>query len=66
MRWQANGEDGALTHDAFTALVKVLEASGPDREKIRSGLEQLKGVMGANGIYTTSPTDHNGYSVESL
>jgi branched-chain amino acid transport system substrate-binding protein len=57
---------GALVHDAFTALVKVLETAGPDREKIRQGLESLKGFMGANGTYTTSATDHNGYAVESL
>lgn len=57
---------GALTQDAFTALVKVLETAGPDKEKIRAGLESLKGFMGANGIYTTSATDHNGYAVDSL
>ncbi|MBI1964498.1 MAG: ABC transporter substrate-binding protein [Candidatus Rokubacteria bacterium] len=57
---------GALVHDAFTALVKVLETAGVDREKIRQGLESLKGFMGANGTYTTSATDHNGYAVESL
>jgi branched-chain amino acid transport system substrate-binding protein len=57
---------GALTQDAFTALVKVLETAGPDREKIRAGLEQLKGFLGANGIYTTSAADHNGYAVDSL
>ncbi len=57
---------GGLAHDAFTALVKVIETAGADREKIRTGLENLKGHMGANGIYTTSPTDHNGYAVESL
>ncbi|MBI4627884.1 MAG: ABC transporter substrate-binding protein [Candidatus Rokubacteria bacterium] len=57
---------GALVHDAFTALVKVLETAGLDREKIRQGLESLKGFMGANGTYTTSATDHNGYAVESL
>lgn len=57
---------GALVHDAFTALVKVLGTAGPDREKIRQGLESLKGFMGANGTYTTSATDHNGYAVESL
>ncbi len=57
---------GGLVHDAFTALVKVIETAGADKEKIRAGLESLKGHMGANGIYTTSPTDHNGYAVESL
>jgi branched-chain amino acid transport system substrate-binding protein len=57
---------GGLVHDAFTALVKVMETAGGDRDKIRAGLENLKGHVGANGIYTTSPTDHNGYAVESL
>jgi branched-chain amino acid transport system substrate-binding protein len=57
---------GALVHDAFTALVKVMETAGGDRAKIRAGLESLRGHMGANGTYTTSPTDHNGYAVESL
>jgi branched-chain amino acid transport system substrate-binding protein len=57
---------GALVHDAFTALVKVMETAGSDREKIRQALEGLKGFMGANGTYTTSATDHNGYAVESL
>lgn len=57
---------GGLVHDAFTALVKVIETAGGDREKVRAGLEGLKNHMGANGVYTSSPTDHNGYAVESL
>lgn len=57
---------GALVQDAFTALIKVLESSGPDREKIRQSLEQLRGFVGANGVYTTSAADHNGYAVDSL
>jgi branched-chain amino acid transport system substrate-binding protein len=57
---------GALVHDAFTALVKVMGTAGPDRARIRDGLENLRNHMGANGIYNTSPTDHNGYAVESL
>lgn len=57
---------GALTHDAFTGLVKVLETAGGDRDRIRTGLEQLRNHVGASGIYNVTPTDHNGYSVESL
>ncbi len=57
---------GALTHDSFTALLRVLETAGADHEKIRAGLESLHGFVAANGMYNTSPTDHNGYSVESL
>ena len=57
---------GGLAHDAFTAVTKIIGTAGGDREKIRAGLEGLKNHMGANGIYNTSPADHNGYAVESL
>jgi branched-chain amino acid transport system substrate-binding protein len=56
----------ALAYDAFTALVKVLPATGADRDKIRQALEGLKNHVGAAGIYTMSPTDHNGFQVESM
>jgi branched-chain amino acid transport system substrate-binding protein len=57
---------GALAYDAFMGLVKALETAGPEPEKIRAALEGLKGFVGANGMYTMSPTDHNGYAVDSL
>jgi branched-chain amino acid transport system substrate-binding protein len=56
----------ALAYDAFTALVKVLPTAGADRDKIRQGLEGLKNFVAAAGIYTISPTDHNGFQVESM
>ncbi len=39
---------------------------GDDQEKIRAGLENLKGHLGAAGIYTTSPADHDGLHVDSM
>ncbi len=57
---------GALAYDSFMGLVRVLETAGPEPEKIRAALEGLKGFVGANGMYTMSPTDHNGYAVDSL
>jgi branched-chain amino acid transport system substrate-binding protein len=57
---------GTLAYDAFTALVKVLPAAGGDRDRIRQGLEGLKNHVAAAGIYTMSPTDHNGFQVESM
>lgn len=56
----------ALVYDAFTALVKMLPTAGADRDKIRQGLEGLKNHVAAAGIYTMSPTDHNGFQVESM
>ena len=57
---------GTLAYDAFTALVKVLPTAGADRDKIRQALEGLKNHVAAAGIYTMSPTDHNGFQVESM
>jgi len=56
----------ALAYDAFTALVKVLPTTGGDRDRIRQALEGLKNHVGAAGIYTMSPTDHNGFQIESM
>jgi branched-chain amino acid transport system substrate-binding protein len=57
---------GTLAYDAFTALVKVLPTAGADRDRIRQALEGLKNHVAAAGIYTMSPTDHNGFQVESM
>jgi branched-chain amino acid transport system substrate-binding protein len=56
----------ALAYDGFTALVKVLPTTGADRDKIRQALEGLKNHVGAAGIYTMSPTDHNGFQMASM
>lgn len=57
---------GALVYDAFTSVTGVIRTAGVDRAKIRNGLENLKDFVGAAGVYTTSPTDHNGFQVESM
>jgi branched-chain amino acid transport system substrate-binding protein len=57
---------GALVFDAFSSVTTIMRTAGTDREKIRAGLENLKGFVAAAGIYTTSPTDHNGFQVESM
>lgn len=57
---------GALTKDGFSMVVKAFTDGATDREKIRTSLESLKDHMGAGGIYTTSPTDHNGFLVQSM
>ena len=57
---------GALVYDAFSSVTGIMAKVGDDKEKIRAGLENLKGHLGAAGIYTTSPTDHNGFLVDSM
>ncbi len=57
---------GALVYDAFSAVTSIMAKVGDDKDKIRAGLENLKGHLGAAGIYTTSPADHNGFLVDSM
>jgi branched-chain amino acid transport system substrate-binding protein len=57
---------GALVYDAFSSVTSIMATAGDDKAKIRAGLENLKGHLGAAGIYTTSPADHNGFLVDSM
>jgi branched-chain amino acid transport system substrate-binding protein len=57
---------GGYAHDAFAALVKAIAEVGPDREKVRSAIENMKGFVGTSGVFSFSPTDHNGLDVEAF
>ncbi|HQR28800.1 MAG TPA: ABC transporter substrate-binding protein [Anaeromyxobacteraceae bacterium] len=61
------GEDvstfGGHAWDAFGILVKAIEQVGPDRAKVRSAVEGMKGYVGTAGIFNFSPQDHNGLDV---
>jgi branched-chain amino acid transport system substrate-binding protein len=51
--------------DALKKIDPKLDPSKPDdvvkiREQVRDKLEAVKGFVGQNGIFTLSPTDHNG------
>jgi branched-chain amino acid transport system substrate-binding protein len=64
------GEDasafGGYAHDAFAALVKAIREVGPDREKVRAAIEGMKGFVGTSGVFSFSPTDHNGLDVNAF
>jgi branched-chain amino acid transport system substrate-binding protein len=52
---------GGHAWDALEMVVKALSSVGGNRAKIRSYLEnRIKGFVGQHGIFTYSPTDHNG------
>lgn len=59
--FSANAFDGVLI---FSEAVK--RAGSVDKEKLRDAIEQTKDLVGANGVYNMSPTEHNGLSFESL
>jgi branched-chain amino acid transport system substrate-binding protein len=56
---------GGHAWDALYQLAGALKTAGPDRAKIRDYLENLKGFVGANGVFNRSPQDHVGLGPNS-
>lgn len=48
------------------ALAKAKPGTPEFRSALRSSFERVKGVAGVQGVYTMTPTDHNGHDVNSL
>ncbi len=57
---------GGHAYDAFTLLVKAIENGGPDKEKVRAALENLKGFVGTAGVFNFSAEDHNGLGMDAF
>jgi branched-chain amino acid transport system substrate-binding protein len=59
---QAVSKFGGNAHDAIRIIISALKSVGPNPEKIRDYIENLKDYVGIVGVYNYSPTDHNGLS----
>ena len=57
---------GGHGYDAFLILSKAIEAAGPDKDKIRAAIENLKNLPGTGGIYNFSAADHNGLTMDAF
>ncbi|MFH2012830.1 MAG: ABC transporter substrate-binding protein [Pseudomonadota bacterium] len=57
---------GGHALDALNLVVVALKDSGPDKDKMRSYIENKKGFVGTGGIFNFSPTDHTGLGLDSL
>ncbi len=58
---------GGHGYDALMIVVEGLKrAGGPDREKVRDAIENLKGFVGTAGVFNFSPTDHTGLSLDAF
>jgi branched-chain amino acid transport system substrate-binding protein len=57
---------GGYAYDAIQILAKALDGSDGDKEKIRQGIENLKGHVGISGIFNFSPTEHNGLGSDAF
>ena len=64
------GEDvsgfGGYAWDAFRILERAILEVGPDRERVRAAIENMKGFVGTSGVFAFSPADHNGLDLGSF
>jgi len=57
---------GGHAWDAFHILARALREAGPDREKVRSTIETMRGFVGTAGTFDFSPADHNGLGIDAF
>jgi branched-chain amino acid transport system substrate-binding protein len=58
---------GSYGYDNVMLIVEALKAGATNREAIRNFLEDdVKDYVGATGIFTFSPEDHNGLKADSM
>jgi branched-chain amino acid transport system substrate-binding protein len=59
---------GAHGTDAIWIYAGAMKRAGwpPNKAKIRDEIEKTKNLVGCNGIYNITPTDHNGLAYESM
>ena len=58
---------GGHAYDALMLLVNAINETGStDRTKVRGALENTKHFIGVDGIFTTSPSDHDGLDTASF
>jgi branched-chain amino acid transport system substrate-binding protein len=59
---------GAHGTDAIWIYAAAMKRAGwpADKAKIRNEIEKTKNLVGCNGIYNITPTDHNGLAYDSM
>lgn len=56
---------GGYAYDSFLLISEALK-TGSSPEQIRDGLEGIKKLVSISGIYTMSPSDHNGLDLNAF
>jgi len=60
-RWNEEGQPhGGFAYDGIQMFISGLKKVGPDPEKLKDHIENLKDFPGITGIFDFSPTDHTG------
>jgi len=54
------------SYDAMTILSKAIQIGGNDREKVRTAIENITGLIGTAGVFNFSAKDHNGLGINAF
>jgi branched-chain amino acid transport system substrate-binding protein len=58
---------GGHAYDAFLVISEALKKVGTtDKFKVRDAIEGIKGLAGTGGVFSFSPTDHNGLTLDAF
>jgi len=57
---------GGHAYDALVILEAAVKTAGNDRAKVRAAIEGLQNLPGTAGIFTFSPTDHGGLTIDAF
>jgi len=57
---------GGHAYDAMLLLERGIKEGGTDKEKVRTAIENTKGLVGTAGIFNMSATDHNGLDLNAF
>jgi branched-chain amino acid transport system substrate-binding protein len=57
---------GGHAYDAMLILERGIKDGGADKEKVRTAIENIKGLVGTAGVFNMSPTDHNGLDLNAF
>ncbi len=57
---------GGYAFDAMNIVAEGIRQAGNDRAKVRDAIEGLSNFPGVGGMFTFSPQDHNGLTIDSF
>jgi branched-chain amino acid transport system substrate-binding protein len=60
------GQFGAHSYDGVQLFVRATKAAGADKTKIREEMDKIRSYVGATGVYSFGPKDHEGLTKQSL
>ena len=57
---------GGYAYDGFQLVINAVRRAGATPDKIRTGLEQTRKMVGVSGVFNMSPSDHNGLDLSAF